>query len=455
MTTQYSLDINRLIDKEQHQNFLELIKCKICFNILINPYDCSSCGNSFCYSCINTLAKNHQPCPFKCTSYTIKPSSYAITSYLSKLNFTCLNKDNGCNEIIPYNNILAHDKECKFFYTKCPNIQCGTKMKWTLLENHIKNECPFSLFKCPYCDIKLKRNEYKEHIINCKNVQMSMPLPNNEDPIKEKDKEEKFQNLIDSLPELREVSLSTFLKVILNQISLNNLYLDKKFESLKNEMVDIKESMDQISKSNIIFFENINNEFELLNNKIDKLDISIKDKEDIHNNISDVIRTVNEQKEINNLSTIPKISQFSKSNNTSSKSEEHSTKIKRRKKKSHTLKKEKIEIPNLKQSRQKCYSPRLCPDNCFVNEIENEINPIKTSNIYSSNINAYYQPPIAKPFNTFSNFTHSNLVSIIHNQEVILDKISFIEKTINYEHNKNNESIKTEIEISNQLSKLK
>ena len=90
-----------------------------------------------------------------------------------------------------------------------------------------------------------------------------------------------------------------------------------------------------------------------------------------------------------------------------------------------------------------------------MNEIENEINPIKPSNIYSSNINAYYQPPIAKPFNTFSNFTHSNLVSIIHNQEVILDKLSFIEKTINYEPNKNNDSLRTEIEISNQLSKLK
>ena len=434
-STTPGIDINRLLEPEQHQNFLELIKCKICFNILLNPYDCTICGNSFCYSCINSLIENNQSCPFKCTSYQIKPSSFGITSYLSKLNFSCLNKNNGCNEIIPYNNLITHDKECKYFYTTCPNIQCSKKMKWTLLENHIKNECLFSLFKCPYCDIKLKRNEYKEHVVNCQSVQMSMPIPNKEDPNEEKEKSEKFENLINSLPDLKEITLTNFLKVILNQISLNNLYLDKKFDVLKSEMQNIKDNLYQISNSNIIFFENINNEFEELNKKIEKLEINDKEKEELQTSISEAMKNVNEQKEKN----IKKIPLTKSNNNSTNLSQDNTSSVKRRKQKSKSLKKDKIEIPSLKASQQRCYSPRV-PNNYFTegNEIDyiTNVNTLKNSNLYSGNINQYYQPPIARPFNTFSSFTHSNLVSIIHNQEVILKKISVIEKAVNIEASK-------------------
>ena len=115
-TSKNGISFSRLVNAESHKNFNELIKCKICFNILNNPYDCSKCGNSFCYNCISQLVNENKPCPFKCEQYSIKPSSFSIMSYLAKLSFTCLNKANGCNDIIPYSNVVDHDKNCKFFY---------------------------------------------------------------------------------------------------------------------------------------------------------------------------------------------------------------------------------------------------------------------------------------------------------------------------------------------------
>jgi hypothetical protein len=49
------IPFERLINKSSHNNFLDIIQCKICFNILKNPYDCIKCGNSFCYNCISNM----------------------------------------------------------------------------------------------------------------------------------------------------------------------------------------------------------------------------------------------------------------------------------------------------------------------------------------------------------------------------------------------------------------
>ena len=165
------------------------------------------------------------------------------------------------------------------------------------------------------------------------------------------------------------------------------------------------------------------------------IEINDKEKEELQTSISEAMKNVNEQKEKN----IQKIPQTKSNNNSTNLSQDNTSSVKRRKQKSKSLKKDKIEIPSLKASQQRCYSPRV-PNYCFTegNEIDyiTNVNTLKNSNLYSGNINQYYQPPIARPFNTFSGFTHSNLVSIIHNQEVILKKISVIEKAVNIEASK-------------------
>ena len=69
------IQISRVINLDKYENILPILKCKLCLNILLNPYDCSKCGNTFCYSCINKLKESNKDCPFGCTEYDITPSS--------------------------------------------------------------------------------------------------------------------------------------------------------------------------------------------------------------------------------------------------------------------------------------------------------------------------------------------------------------------------------------------
>ena len=53
-------------------------------------------------------------CPFGWVDYEIMPFSFAIKKFQEQLKITCLNKDNGCNEILLYNNLEQHDKNCNY-----------------------------------------------------------------------------------------------------------------------------------------------------------------------------------------------------------------------------------------------------------------------------------------------------------------------------------------------------
>ena len=212
-------------------------------DILKDPYDCNKCGNSFCHDCISTLLNENKPCPFKCTSYSINPSSLIVTSYLSKLKFSCRNKANGCNESISYGDLSLHDKECKYFYTVCPNKKCGKKMKWTLIESHIRNECEYSLFECPTCSMQFYRKEFQEHIKNCLNIRESLCLKkdkkcSNEEEKKESETEKKKEGfLINSIEFLIKIrnEKSKALKTPTNILTelVNNEDGIAKLESLK------------------------------------------------------------------------------------------------------------------------------------------------------------------------------------------------------------------------------
>ena len=264
------ISFDRLIDKEKHKNFYDIIQCKICFNILKNPYDCTKCGNSFCYNCISNLIKQNKKCPFQCENFSIKQSSLIIISYLSNLKFTCKNKEFGCNEIISYENLDKHDKDCKFFYTKCPNLQCKKKILWNLLEQHLKNECPYSLIKCKNCNQSFNRNEYEEHLKNCLSFKKYFSiLINKDDNDSIENKKNQFDNFINNLPCIKETSFLSFMKMILYQFNLNNEIIYNQISNLKNDIKLISSEIKNINSIN-------KNSFEILNKEINNLNLEIK-----------------------------------------------------------------------------------------------------------------------------------------------------------------------------------
>ena len=282
------ISISRVIDLDKYENLLQILKCKICLNILLNPYDCSKCGNSFCFSCINKLKESDKKCPFGCTDYEIMPSSFAIKKFLNQLQFSCLNKENGCNEIISYNNIEQHDKNCEYINSICPNNQCGMKLPWHLLKNHLQNECLYTLFECEKCHLKLNRKELVSHNKLCsainkefENHKVIMNKMTKDDLIKKKEEFTKFINGIENLNFFNEENnKENNIKIeenIFNNSDMNLLVkslifmFSRKMNFIEDKINKINKTLEQFSENNLIFYQSINDELDNINEKISNL----------------------------------------------------------------------------------------------------------------------------------------------------------------------------------------
>ena len=276
------IPLSRVIDIDKYENILQILKCKLCLNILLNPYDCSKCGNTFCYSCINKLKQSNKKCPFGCTEYEITPSSFAIKKFLNQLKFSCLNKENGCNEIISYNNIEQHDKNCEYINSICPNNQCGIKLPWNLLKNHIENECPYTLYECDKCHLKLNRKEYETHNKLCNVINQEFekqsPLVNKMTKEDINKKREEFCNLMNSFENLNFFGKENNKEEINkkeDELYFNNSDMNLLVKSLvfifSRKMGLIEDKIE----NNLIFYQSINEELENINEKLSNLNCNI------------------------------------------------------------------------------------------------------------------------------------------------------------------------------------
>ena len=282
------ISISRVIDLDKYENLLQILKCKICLNILLNPYDCSKCGNSFCFSCINKLKESDTKCPFGCTDYEIMPSSFAIKKFLNQLHFSCLNKENGCNEIISYNNIETHDKNCEYINSICPNNQCGMKLPWHLLKNHLQNECLYTLFECEKCHLKLNRKELVSHNKLCnainkefENHNVIMNKMTKDDLVKKKEEFTKFINGIENLNFFNEennkengdkIEENIFNNSDMNLLVKSLIFIfSRKMNFIEDKINKINNTLQQFSENNLIFYQSINDELDNINEKISNL----------------------------------------------------------------------------------------------------------------------------------------------------------------------------------------
>ena len=275
------IPVSRVINLDKYENLLQILKCKICLNILLNPYDCSKCGNTFCYSCINKLKESNKKCPFGCTDYEIMPSSFAIKKFLNQLQFQCLNKENGCNEIISYNNIEQHDKNCEYINSICPNNQCGIKVPWNLLKNHIENECLYTLYECDKCHLKLNRKEIESHDKLCNVINKQFDKDNiiinkmTKDDIDKKRKE--FLDVMNSIENLNFFNEEKDKENKDKNSDMNILVkslifiFSRKMSFIEDKINKINSTLQQFSENNLIFYQSINDELENINEKITNL----------------------------------------------------------------------------------------------------------------------------------------------------------------------------------------
>jgi hypothetical protein len=280
------IEFSRLLNAQNYKNFEELIKCKICFNILSNPYDCVKCGQTFCYSCIS-----NNKCPFNCEfsnedrKNNIKQSSHGILSFLTNLKFKCVNKDFGCDIDIPYKDLPNHDKSCTFSSSTCPNNKCGKIIRRQNLEQHVKFECEYSLFKCDNCELDFSRNDYFIHMELCKVTSEKINhMLKNKEPIVNKDIEIQNELLYNDLrkhdfdTEIINPELNNFMKILIFQMSKTNSFFERKFELLRSELKEVKEEIGRVNGTTQIYFESLNNEIESINERLGVVDNFIQEK---------------------------------------------------------------------------------------------------------------------------------------------------------------------------------
>ena len=249
---------SRLVNNNSNITIMNILKCKICNNILLNPYDCSKCGNTFCYNCINKLKENNLYCPFKCKSFEITPSSFGIKKFLNQLKFECKYKFLGCKEIIPYDNIENHENNCPYNFAICPNAECKQKMKKKDLENHIQNECHFTLFKCKNCGLNLNRKGIILHDKICSEIKQQ--LDRQSPIINELTKEDNVKNNKD---------FNSFIN-ILNNLNEDYFYL---FDNNNNNLNYSNRGLITLIKCLISLFQY---KFGIIETKLNEIDTNIK-----------------------------------------------------------------------------------------------------------------------------------------------------------------------------------
>ena len=291
----WGISEERLINNDKNiETIKNILKCKICKNILLNPYDCSKCGNTFCYKCINNLKQNNLPCPFNCKLFEITPSSFGLKKILNQLKFDCINKKNGCNEAISYTEIENHENNCPYNLVKCPNNECKQRTKKNNLENHIKNECKYTLFKCKNCGLNLNRKEFLLHDQICLQIKAQLdsqsPIINNlskEQYVKNNKEFNSFINILNGLNEeyfylfnndrksnyyynYSNKGLITLIKCLISLFQY-------KFSIIENTLNDINNNIKKLNNDNSeTFTKNITVTSDFSNKKLENKSINSK-----------------------------------------------------------------------------------------------------------------------------------------------------------------------------------
>ena len=173
------VNFNRIIIPSSKENILNLItkfiQCKICMNLLNDPYDCLCCNQTFCKSCIINYIKTNNKCPYseffennkekinnnniKELMNQIKPSSSNFNRVIQSLKFYCPNKEKGCDDELNIEEVSEHEKLCKF---SNKNINKNTIPKFYKKlnnENNINNKDKEKKNKKNKENNKLKNNQ--------------------------------------------------------------------------------------------------------------------------------------------------------------------------------------------------------------------------------------------------------------------------------------------------------
>ena len=297
------VNFNRIIIPSSKENILnlitKLIQCKICMNLLNDPYDCLCCNQTFCKSCIINYIKTSDKCPYseffednkekinnnniKELMNKIKPSSSNFNRVIQSLKFYCPNKEKGCDDELNIEEVTEHEKLCKFsnkninkntipkFYKKVNNENNinnkdkEKKNKKNKENNKLKNN-PNTILKKSRNSVNSQKDIFikRDNNFSEENRQLNKKINNTEifkETINYRNKNQlKQQDSIISFCDLKNYLDDKNTNTIQSSNDQEKEKLDKNIElnnsKLEEFMEQIKEKLSTINKFLTINFEN-------------------------------------------------------------------------------------------------------------------------------------------------------------------------------------------------------
>jgi len=121
------------------EDLLKEIECPVCLQYMVPPIKLCKNGHNICSNC----RANVQCCP-TCRGEFSGIRNVALENIARRLNYPCVNRQNGCLGSFSIQNIAIHQAVCEYGKIKCPF--------------HIYWRCPWVGFKC-----NLKKHAQASH----------------------------------------------------------------------------------------------------------------------------------------------------------------------------------------------------------------------------------------------------------------------------------------------------
>ena len=128
--------------------------CKICHNVLREPFLTSCCGNHFCQACLDPAVKDGKPCPSCNEGRFVTVLDKKTRRKILSFDVRCPMWRRGCKWVGELGERCGHldekSGECQFVDVNCSNA-CGGCVQRRELAAHLEQACPKRPYVCGYC----------------------------------------------------------------------------------------------------------------------------------------------------------------------------------------------------------------------------------------------------------------------------------------------------------------
>ena len=142
----------------------DLILCPLIPHVMINPVQCLECQQHFCCKCLKKSLLNDIRCPFcRKNMNKIGPPQKSILALIENTRISCMNKNNGCTEIMKIQDYLTHESKCSYEEMVCINYMCNLTI---LKRDFIQHQafCDNQILNCKFCGFQSIRKNMHKHL---------------------------------------------------------------------------------------------------------------------------------------------------------------------------------------------------------------------------------------------------------------------------------------------------